>query len=253
MAWGASTVTTRSSKSSPSCFKNARHAADTEYVARLGWNGTRISRAEGIQERRVERTEGRAGGPVEAAGAQSEDAALAEACRRGDLRGYERLYELHGSRMKSLARNLLGNRTDAEDAVQEAFLKIQRGIASFSGKSAFSTWVFRILIYSCYDMRRSRLRRKEVQEPDPEPGQPVIEHRAPGAHPSLRLALERSLEKLPDRQREIFLLYEVEGFAHAEIATMLNVTEAVSKNSLFQAKKSLRQMLEPPRAASRPQ
>ena len=221
----------------------------------------RISRAECMREKRVERTEDRTGGPVTSANTQTEDAALAAACRNGDLRAYERLYELHGTRMKSLARNLLGNRNDAEDAVQETFLKVQRGIASYSGKSAFATWVYRILINSCYDMRRSRLRRKEVQESEPASSEPVdrfaathkvVEPRAPGAHPSLRLALERSLASLPDRQREIFLLYEVEGFAHAEIAAMLNVSEAVSKNSLFQAKKTLRQMLEPPRAASRP-
>lgn len=210
----------------------------------------------------MERTEEPAGGSVASADTQSEDAALAAACRNGDLRAYERLYQLHGSRMKSLARNLLGSRADAEDAVQEAFLKVHRAIGSYSGKSAFATWLFRILINSCYDMRRSRLRRKEVQEPGPAPDEPVdrfavthkvVEHRAPGTHPSLRLALERSLARLPSRQREIFLLYEVEGFAHAEIAAMLNISEAVSKNSLFQAKKILRQMLEPPRAASRPQ
>ena len=128
---------------------------------------------------------------------------------------------------------------------------MQRAIGGYSGKSAFSTWIFRILINSCFDMRRSRLRRREVQEPEPAPGEPVLEHRAPGSHPSLRLALERSLAGLPGRQREIFLLYEVEGFAHAEIAALLHVSEAVSKNSLFQAKKTLRQMLEPPRAAGR--
>ena len=251
MAWGTSTVPTRSSESRPSFSKIARRADDTEYLARFGWNGTRISRTARNQEKRVERTEEPAGGPVASADAQSEDAALAAACRRGDLRAYERLYELHGTRMKSLARNLLGNHTDAEDAVQETFLKVQRAIGGYSGKSAFSTWIFRILINSCFDMRRSRLRRREVQEPEPAPGEPVLEHRAPGSHPSLRLALERSLAGLPGRQREIFLLYEVEGFAHAEIAALLHVSEAVSKNSLFQAKKTLRQMLEPPRAAGR--
>src|SRR5712691_3214544 len=163
VAWGACTVPTRSSESRPSCFKIARHTDDTEYLARFGWNGTRISRTERNQEKRVERTEEPAGGRGASADAQSEDAALAAACRRGDLRAYERLYELHGTRMKSLARNLLGNHTDAEDAVQETFLKVQRAIGGYSGKSAFSTWIFRILINSCYDMRRSRVRRREVQ------------------------------------------------------------------------------------------
>jgi RNA polymerase sigma-70 factor (ECF subfamily) len=63
----------------------------------------------------------------------------------------------------------------------------------------------------------------------------------------LRLALQRALAKLTRHQRDVFLLYEVEGFRHAEIATMLEITEAASKNTLFQAKKNLRQMLEAPR------
>jgi RNA polymerase sigma-70 factor (ECF subfamily) len=76
------------------------------------------------------------------------------------------------------------------------------------------------------------------------------EQRAPGAHPSLRIALERALAKLTEHQREVFLLYEVEGFRHAEIAGMLEITETASKNTLFQAKKNLRTMLEPPRSQS---
>jgi RNA polymerase sigma-70 factor, ECF subfamily len=191
------------------------------------------------------------GAAMASLGAAAEDAALAAACRAGDLSGYERLYVLYGARMKSLASNLLGNRTDAEDAVQETFLKVQRGIAGFRGQSAFASWVFRILINACYDLRRSRMRRKETGEALPDSSDPPPEPRSPGAHPSLRIALERALAQLPERQREIFLLYEVEGFAHAEIAGILEITEPISKNSLFQAKKALRQMLEPPRAATR--
>ena len=218
----------------------------------LAWEH-RISFFERSQERRVEHSLPPANGlTAAAAGTSTEDAALAAACQAGDLAAYERLYELHGARMKSLARHLLGGRQDAEDAVQETFLKIQRAISSYRGKSSFSTWAFRILVNSCHDLRRRRVRRREVSEAEPENGDPPPEPRGPCAHPSLRLALERSLAQLSGRQREIFLLYEVEGFAHAEIAAMLNVSEAVSKNTLFQAKKALRQMLEPPRASGRP-
>jgi RNA polymerase sigma-70 factor, ECF subfamily len=181
---------------------------------------------------------------------QSEDSALAEACRSGDLRAYERLYSLHGVRMKNLARNILGSPTDAEDAVQETFLKVQRSIASFRGQSSFVTWIFRILVNTCYDARRSRVRKKEVsaeEEQQHDDAAPRPEPRAPVAHPSLRLALERALAKLTRHQRDVFLLYEVEGFRHAEISEMLEITETASKNTLFQAKKNLRQMLEPPR------
>jgi RNA polymerase sigma-70 factor (ECF subfamily) len=198
----------------------------------------------------VEPSEQLTGGPSAAAvDAASEDAALAAACRSGDLRAYERLYAMHGARMKNLARNVLGNPIDAEDAVQETFLKVQRSIASFRGQSSFVTWTYRILINTCYDARRSRLRKKEVANDDSEET-PRHEPRAPGAHPVLRIALERALAKLTQHQRDVFLLYEVEGFRHAEIAGMLEMTETASKNTLFQAKKNLRLMLEPPRSSA---
>ena len=187
--------------------------------------------------------------PAAVTAATSEDAELAARCRAGDLAGYERLYARHGARMKNVARNLLGSAIDAEDAVQETFLKVQRSIASFRGQSSFVTWTYRILINTCYDARRSRLRKKEVANDESE-DLPRPEPRAPGAHPSLRMALERALASLTKHQRDVFLLYEVEGFHHAEIAGMLDITETASKNTLFQAKRNLRQVLEPPRGNS---
>ena len=203
------------------------------------------------RERRVEPFRGQIAAPDAAEAGKTEDTALAAACRSGDLRAYERLYSLHGARMKNLARNILGSPTDAEDAVQETFLKVQRGIASFRGQSSFVTWTFRILVNTCYDARRSRLRKKEVavdDEQQRDDAAPRPEPRAAVAHPTLRLALERALAELTRHQRDVFLLYEVEGFRHAEISAMLEISEAASKNTLFQAKKNLRQMLEPPRA-----
>ncbi len=183
------------------------------------------------------------------AGTNPEDAALADACRAGDLRAYERLYRLQGARMRNLARNLLGTRSDAEDAVQETFLKIQRSISTFRGQSSFVTWTFRILVNTCHDLRRSRTRRKEFVPDEREDGPMPVEPRAPGGHPSLKLALERAIATLTQHQRSVFLLYEVEGFHHAEIAAMLEITETASKNTLFQAKKNLRQTLEAPRSS----
>lgn len=204
------------------------------------------------RERRVEPFQDRATIPAgnAADAARLEDAALAAACAAGDLDAYGRLYSLQGARMKNLARNILGTTLDAEDAVQETFLKVQRSIASFRGQSSFSTWTFRILVNTCYDLRRSRLRKKEVAAEDQSPDDaPRPEPRAPSAHPSLRLALQRALAQLTRHQRDVFLLYEVEGFRHAEISAMLKISETASKNTLFQAKKNLRQMLEPPRSS----
>lgn len=212
----------------------------------LPWEA-RIAGAQTARGTRVEASDQWSG---EKAGAVSpaDDLALAAACQAGDLHAYERLYRLHGAKMKNLARNLLGNSLDAEDAVQETFLKVQRAIGSFKGQSSFATWTFRILINTCYDARRSRLRKKESSMEE-ESETPRPEPRAPGAHPSLRMALERALAQLTRHQRDVFLLYEVEGFQHAEIASMLEISQAASKNTLFQAKKNLRRMLEPPRSS----
>src|SRR5580698_8704157 len=79
------------------------------------------------------------------------DAQFAEACKRGNLRAFERLYELHSSRMKSLAFHLLVSRADAEDAVQETFIKVHRAVRAFEGNSSLTTWIYRILLNCCYD------------------------------------------------------------------------------------------------------
>jgi RNA polymerase sigma-70 factor (ECF subfamily) len=182
--------------------------------------------------------------------ARAEDSALAAACQAGDLRAYERLFAMQGARMKNLARNLLGNPLDAEDAVQDTFMKVQRSIASFRGQSSFVTWTFRILVNTCHDARRKRNRKKEIANEDLVVGEaPPVEARAAVSHPSLKMALERALAELTRHQRDVFLLYEVEGFRHQEIASMLEITEAASKNTLFQAKKNLRSMLEAPRSS----
>jgi RNA polymerase sigma-70 factor (ECF subfamily) len=205
-----------------------------------------------LQRGRVDPTETTSGVSSAATHVSSDDSALAAACQAGDLRAFERLYRLHGSRMKSMARNLLGTTSDAEDAVQDTFLKIQRSITTFRGQSSFATWSFRILINTCYDLRRSRLRKKEVSQDEPEAPEaaPRPEPRAPGSHPSLKLALERAVSQLTRQQREVFLMYEVQGMRHSEIAGVLEISETASKNTLFQAKKNLRQMLEAPRSSA---
>jgi DNA-directed RNA polymerase specialized sigma24 family protein len=111
-------------------------------------------------ERRVEPFEGKTE-PVRTSEELPQDAAVAAACLSGNLQGYERLYQWQGTRMRNLARNLLGSQADAEDAVQETFLKIQRSISGFRGQSSFVTWTFRILVNTCHDLRRSRVRRKD--------------------------------------------------------------------------------------------
>jgi len=171
------------------------------------------------------------------------EAALVEACKKGDLHAYERLYEAQGPRMKSLAYNMLGNTSDAEDAVQEAFLKIYRKAKQFRGRSAFMTWIYRILINACYESMRKRQRRgTEMELGESEEKSFPVTATQWRDHP-LRLTLEKSLKQLPERNRTIFLLFEVEGFKHGEIAGIMNIPEGTSKNLLFEARRALQRKL----------
>lgn len=158
-----------------------------------------------------------------------------------DLVAFEELYRSHGKRMKSVAMNLLGNTSDAEDAVQEAFLKMYRSWGSFKGESLRSTWLYRILVNTCYDMGRRRQRTPEPATPEQEQAAALVEER-PADH-ALRLTLERALKGLPAMQRSVFLLFEVEGFKHREIAEILDIAEGTSKHALFTAKRELQERL----------
>jgi RNA polymerase sigma-70 factor (ECF subfamily) len=172
------------------------------------------------------------------------DVSLADGCRSGNLSAFEQLYHAQSAKMKSIAYNLLGSVNDAEDAVQEAFLKIHRSMGSFHGGSAFSTWAFRILINTCYDELRKRKRTPQaVDLPEMEDDEPRPEPAAPKQDHPLRMALEQSVARLKPSYRTVFLLFEVEGFKHSEIAEMLDITVASSKNTLFQAKQELRRMI----------
>ena len=148
--------------------------------------------------------------------------------------------------MKSIARQQLGTAHDAEDVVQEVFLKIHRSIESFRGQSAFSTWIYRILLNACYDVRRRRMRHPETPEEELAGPEGKFDLPAPRSDHPLRMALDRCVARLNDDHRNVFLLFEVEGFSHAEIADMMGISEAASKNRLYQAKVQLRQWLTEP-------
>lgn len=162
------------------------------------------------------------------------DAELAEGCKRGNVRAYERLYEIHGARMKSLAFHMLGSRADAEDTVQETFLKVYRAVRGFEGQSSLSTWIYRILMNCCYDAMRKQQRSAE---------RPVTKEVASDSKLPLKVALGRALEALNDRQRIVFLMFEVEGLKHSEIAGILEVPEGTSRSWLFEAKRELKRQL----------
>ena len=165
----------------------------------------------------------------------SNEAQLLAACRRREMSAFEQVFLDHGPRLKSIAWQILGNRSDAEDAVQEAFLKLYRGIDSFHGQSSLGTWLCRILINACHDLARRRQR--EAAPPDTDPGA------AMRSHLPLKVALQDALQRIHPRHRMVFLLFEVEGLKHAEIAAIMEVPEGTSKAWLFEAKKELKRML----------
>jgi RNA polymerase sigma-70 factor, ECF subfamily len=168
------------------------------------------------------------------------DAELAEACKNGNLAAYEQLFATHGARMKSIALNILGSAPDAEDAVQEAFIKIYCNVGHFKGESAFKTWIYKILVNACYDFARKRRSQKALT--GELEGNSSISFTATFNHP-LKMTLERSLSKLGEPMKTVFLLFEVEGFKHREIAQILSIKEGTSKSLLFDAKKELQRLL----------
>jgi len=168
------------------------------------------------------------------------EADLLAACRGRDLRAFEQLYLEHGPRLKSIAFHILASRQDAEDAVQETWVKLYRGIQGFQGQSSIGTWLCRILINTCYDLARKRQREVERSAPVAERG---AEPTAPKNQLALKVALDDALRRIHPKHRMVFLLFEVEGLRHSEIAAILEVPEGTSKAWLHEAKKELKQLL----------
>ena len=174
-------------------------------------------------------------GPLSADPSQAERETIA-ACRRGDLDAFERVFRDHWQRLLGVARRMLGEPDDAEDAVQTTFIRLHRSIGRYRGEAALGTWLMRILINVCHDMLRARKRRLDLRpagpaEPPPSPG------------PDLRLQLEEAILSLPERMRACFVLFAVEGFPQKEIAEMLQIREGTVKAQIFQAKERLRAVL----------
>lgn len=190
--------------------------------------------------------------PVSFTRASPPDPGEADALARaqaGDHHAFAQLYSLHKRRIYSLCLRMVGNVAEAEDLTQEAFLQLHRKIDSFRGDSAFSTWLHRLAI----NVVLMHLRKKglslisldEAMEPTLEEGS----GRSFGA-PDLtlagsidRLALQRAVANLPAGYRLIFILHDIEGYEHNEIASMLECSIGNSKSQLHKARLKLRDAL----------
>jgi RNA polymerase sigma-70 factor, ECF subfamily len=175
--------------------------------------------------------------------AHSGEDELAQGLQERRLPAFERLFADHGERMKSIAANILGSRADAEDAVQESMLKAYRGAARFRGGASVSTWLYRILLNTCYDLLRQSRRRAPVEAPMPMETAAAISSAGSPDHP-LRLSIEKALSQLEPRERTAFLLCEVEGFSHREAGEILEVGEGASRALLFRARRHLQKALQ---------
>ncbi len=178
----------------------------------------------------------------------------AEAIRqaqRGDAAAFEYLYRMHSRRVYALCLRMLGNPSDAEDLAQEAFLQLFRKIATFRGESAFSTWLPRMTV----NVFLMRLRKKslpvssleETTEPDEETGGPRKDIGAPDLKLSGavdRVNLERSIEQLPPGYRTVFVLHDIQGYEHNEIAEIMDCSVGNSKSQLHKARTRLRKLLQ---------
>jgi RNA polymerase sigma-70 factor, ECF subfamily len=169
----------------------------------------------------------------------------------GDGAAFEQLYQLHSRRVYALCLRMVGNPSDAEDLMQEAFLQLFRKIGTFRGESAFSTWLHRMTV----NVVLMRLRKKslpaasleETTEPDEETGGPRKDIGAPDLRLSGavdRVNLERSIEKLPPGYRTVFVLHDVQGFEHNEIAGIMGCSVGNSKSQLHKARTRLRELLQ---------
>jgi RNA polymerase sigma-70 factor (ECF subfamily) len=139
--------------------------------------------------------------------------------------------------MKSLALNVLGNRSDAEDAVQEAFLRAYRSRHSFRSDAALWTWMYRILLNACHDIGRGRVARRDNQTVE---ATEALDLPSPVGDNPTRLTLQHAVQRLSPIYRDVFLLCEVEGYTHREVAGILEIPEGTSKGRLFEARRQLK-------------
>lgn len=165
-----------------------------------------------------------------------DDVALAAA---GDTAAFERLYRRHLNRVHGLARWLVGP-DEAEDAVQDVFIRLWEKLAQFEGRSAFGTWLHRLAV-SVMLRRRETAGIRRKRHSAGEEGYETIS--STPMTPDLRVAIEAAVDRLPDGAREVFVLHDMEGYRHEEIGDMLGFTSGTSRSQLHRARMMLREFL----------
>jgi len=173
------------------------------------------------------------------------DPQLIERAREGCLASFEELVRQNGHWVYNLALRLTGSPADAADAAQEAWVKIYRKIGGYRGDAAFSTWVYRIVVNTCLGERRRWRRWRSPQALTPAPERSAGAASCDGLERAeLRLGIWAALNQLPETQRTLIVLRDVEDCTYREIAALLGWTPALVKSRLHRARQRLRTLLE---------
>jgi len=173
------------------------------------------------------------------------DQALAVAAAKGEMAAFEELYKRHNRRVFSVCLRMTHNVSEAEDLAQEAFIQLFRKIGSFRGESAFTTWLHRLTVNQVLmHFRKKSVKLERTTQEGDTPEQVVRGTQNPNTMPVVdRIALDRAIAQLPPGYREVFMLHDVEGHDHEEVAQMLGVATGTSKSQLHKARMKLRRLL----------
>lgn len=169
-----------------------------------------------------------------------DERALTAAAQRGDQVAFGTLVRLHQKRAYAVARAIVTVHEDAEDAVQEAFVRAYQALDRFNLDQAFGPWLNRIVANAALDLAR----RRKVRHTDELHESMAGSFRDPGESDELRRRLGEALMKIPERMRSVLVLHDVEGFAHAEIGKLLGIPEGTARSDLHHARQRLRGMLQ---------
>jgi RNA polymerase sigma-70 factor (ECF subfamily) len=179
------------------------------------------------------------------------EAEAIQLAQQGDAGAFERIYRLHSRRVYALCLRMVGNTAEAEDLTQDAFLQLFRKIGTFRGESAFSTWLHRLAVnVVLMKLRKKTLLATSLEEstdPEDETNGPRREIGAPDlllTGSIDRVHLERAIEQLPPGYRQVFVLHDVQGFEHNEIADLMECSIGNSKSQLHKARMRLRELLQ---------
>jgi len=171
---------------------------------------------------------------------RADEAHLVARCQEGDLAAFETIYRRHSAGVFSLAVRMVGDRAEAEDLLQEIFLQAHSKLPSFEGRSTFGTWLYRLAVNRCLDHLRSAASRRQALTKSIDEGREPLAADETTAH---RLDLERAILQLSPSYRSAFLLHDVEGLGHREVAEILGVAEGTSKALVHKARLKLRELL----------